>query len=79
MRVYGNILHFVDNITHYKTESVHFRGLMNSATKICRLCELSDHQSCFLFFSRRTATSAKTFPGSRRYLLTLFGYYYPNI
>ena len=25
---------FGDNITHYKTESVHFLGLMNSATKI---------------------------------------------
>ena len=24
---------FLDNITHYKTESVHFLGLMNSATK----------------------------------------------
>ena len=24
---------FWDNITHYKTESVHFLGLMNSATK----------------------------------------------
>ena len=24
---------FWDNITHYKTESVHFWGLMNSATK----------------------------------------------
>ena len=24
---------FGDNITHYKTESVHFLGLMNSATK----------------------------------------------
>ena len=24
---------FWDNITHYKTESVHFSGLMNSATK----------------------------------------------
>ena len=28
-------IHFTlwDNITHYKTESVHFLGLMNSATK----------------------------------------------
>ena len=25
---------FWDNITHYKTESVHLLGLMNSATKI---------------------------------------------
>ena len=25
---------FGDNITHYKTESVHFWGLMNSATKL---------------------------------------------
>ena len=25
---------FWDNITHYKTKSVHFLGLMNSATKI---------------------------------------------
>ena len=25
---------FGDNITHYKTESVHFLGLMNSATKL---------------------------------------------
>ena len=25
---------FWDNITHYKTERVHFWGLMNSATKI---------------------------------------------
>ena len=25
---------FWDNSTHYKTESVHFLGLMNSATKI---------------------------------------------
>ena len=25
---------FWDNITHYKTKSVHFWGLMNSATKI---------------------------------------------
>ena len=24
-----------DNITHYKTKSVHFLGLMNSATKCC--------------------------------------------
>ena len=24
---------FEDNITHYKTKSVHFLGLMNSATK----------------------------------------------
>ena len=24
---------FLDNITHYKTKSVHFFGLMNSATK----------------------------------------------
>ena len=23
-----------DNVTHYKTESVHFLGLMNSATKV---------------------------------------------
>ena len=25
---------FGDNITHHKTESVHFPGLMNSATKL---------------------------------------------
>ena len=25
---------FWDNLTHYKAESVHFLGLMNSATKI---------------------------------------------
>ena len=25
---------FGDNITHYKTKSVHFWGLMNSATKL---------------------------------------------
>ena len=25
---------FGDNITHYKTESVHFWGLMNSATRL---------------------------------------------
>ena len=25
---------FGDNLTHYKTESVHFFGLMNSATKL---------------------------------------------
>ena len=25
---------FWDNINHYKTESVHFLGLMNSATKV---------------------------------------------
>ena len=24
---------FLDNITHYRTESVHFLGLMNSATE----------------------------------------------
>ena len=27
---------FWENITHYKTESVHFLGLMNSATKLWR-------------------------------------------
>ena len=34
---------FWDNITHYETESVHFLGLMNSATKIidCLLNPLS--------------------------------------
>ena len=26
---------FWDNIAHYKTESVQFWGLMNSATKVC--------------------------------------------
>ena len=30
---------FWDNITHYKTKSVHFLGLMNSATKEAK----SDH------------------------------------
>ena len=27
---------FLDNTTHYKTRSVHFLGLMNSATKMDR-------------------------------------------
>ena len=27
------LYNFLDNITHYKTKSVHFWGLMNSATK----------------------------------------------
>ena len=31
---------FWDNSTHYKTESVHFSGLMNSATKECFLAPL---------------------------------------
>ena len=31
---------FWDNITQYKTESVHFLGLMNSATKILIALEL---------------------------------------
>ena len=29
----GYTLHFLGNTTHYKTKSVHFGGLMNSATK----------------------------------------------
>ena len=29
---------FLENITYYKTESVHFWGLMNSATKIGSAC-----------------------------------------
>ena len=33
---------FLDNITHYRTESVHFLGLMNSATKKLR----SGHFTC---------------------------------
>ena len=28
---------FGENSTHYKTESVHFAGLMNSATQLLRL------------------------------------------
>ena len=28
---------FWDNITHYRTESVHFWGLMNSATKVSKV------------------------------------------
>ena len=32
---------FWDNITYYKTESVYFLGLMNSATKFTTECALS--------------------------------------
>ena len=30
----GTLYKFLDNTTHYKTKSVHFLGLMNSATKL---------------------------------------------
>ena len=33
---------FWDNITHYKRKSVHFLGLMNSATKFVSARELRD-------------------------------------
>ena len=32
---------FWDSITHYKTKSVHFFGLMNSATKLGKLLSQS--------------------------------------
>ena len=38
----AELMHFItfwENITHYKTESVHFWGLMNSATKLQHLLQ----------------------------------------
>ena len=36
---------FWDNITHYKTKSVHFLGVMNSATEFCTMCNKQGKQA----------------------------------
>ena len=43
---------FWDNITHYKTECVHFLGLMNSATKLIQ--HLFPTSALKLVLARRT-------------------------
>ena len=61
---------FRDNITHYETESVHFWGLMNSATKFraYRLCRAYNYRvyrvsgSGFIGFRVFKASALFNFP-----------------
>ena len=48
-------LYTLDNITHYKTESVNFLGLLNSATKF-RMLRV---ERCFIWMSKEVFARAR--------------------